>query len=171
MPVLLNFGIEFAMGLLVSCLVASWFIWPFLRSRTFTTALLILLAPSLVRYMGLMTFVPGVVDPAVTRSQFAFYQAWGDFGAFVLVLVAMALVRRRHPLALAAVWVFNLFGTADFVQAVLRGALGEAGGSLGAFWYIPVAYVPFALVVHVMIFVHLIKRSGEFVPRGAERTA
>jgi hypothetical protein len=168
----MNFGVEFAMGLLVSFLLARWYVWPFLCSRTFAGGLQILLAVFLPRYLGLMTLVPGVVDPAVTRSQFAFYQAWGDFGAFLLVIVAFILVREGHPVTLAAVWFFNVFGALDFVQGVLRGALQGTGGSLIAFWYLAVAYVPMGLVTHGLIFVYLIERSGEFVPRGAEeRTA
>jgi hypothetical protein len=33
---------------------------------------------------------------------------------------------------------------------------------MGAFWYIPVAYVPLGLVVHYLIFVLLLQRSQEY---------
>jgi hypothetical protein len=36
------------------------------------------------------------------------------------------------------------------------------GGSIGAFWYIPVAYVPLGLVAHTLIFILLVTRSSEF---------
>jgi hypothetical protein len=65
-----NFGIEFRMSLLVFGLLAKWYAWPYLRSRSFTRALLILLAPFRVCYLGLMSLVPGIVDPAVTHSSF-----------------------------------------------------------------------------------------------------
>jgi hypothetical protein len=109
-----------------------------------------------------MSLVPGVVDPAVTRSSFAFYQAYGDFLAFVGALAAFLLIRARSSYALTVVWIFNIFGTLDFLHSILRGVLSGTGGGLGAFWYIPVCYVPMGLVVHYLIFVVLIKRSGEY---------
>lgn len=159
----LNFGVEFGMSLLVFSLLAKWYVWPFLCARPCTQALLILLVPFLMRYMGLMSLVPGVVDPAVTQSAFAFYQAYGDFVAFLLAFAAFVLVHSRHPQALAIVWVFNVFGSLDFVHSVLRGSLQGTGGSLGAFWYIPVCYVPLGLVGHYLIFLLLVKRSREYV--------
>jgi hypothetical protein len=98
----------------------------------------------------------------VTQSKFAFYQAYGDFIAFVLALTAFTLVRARRREALVAVWVFNVFGSFDFLHSVIRGTVAGTGGSLGAFWYIPVVYVPFGLVVHFLIFLLLIQRSGEY---------
>jgi hypothetical protein len=103
MPTPLNFGIEFAMSLLVFSLLAKWYVWPYLRARPFTQALLILLTPFLLRFLGLMSLVPGVVDPAVTQGSFAFYQAYGDFIAFLLALASFVLVRSGQKQALAVV--------------------------------------------------------------------
>jgi len=153
------------MSLLVFGLLAKWYVWPFLNERPYTQALLILLVLFLPRYLGLMSLVPGVVDPGVTQSAFAFYQAYGDFVAFLLAFAAFILVRSRHPRALVIVWVFNVFGSLDFVHSVLRGSLQGTGGSLGAFWYIPVCYVPLGFVGHYLIFLLLAKRSREYVPR------
>ncbi|HXZ32439.1 MAG TPA: hypothetical protein VEH30_09165 [Terriglobales bacterium] len=162
-----NFAIEFGLSLLVFGLLGKWYVWPFLQARPVTQSLLILLVPFLPRYLGLMSLVPGVVDPAVTRSAFAFYQAYGDFLAFVLAFAAFVLVRGRNPHALTAVWVFNIFGTVDFLHAVLRGILSGTGGGLGAFWYIPVCYVPLGLVLHYLIFAVLVTRSGEYRQKAA----
>jgi hypothetical protein len=161
-----NFGIEFGLSLLVFSLLAKWYAWPFVCARPMREALLILLVPFLPRYLGLMSLVPGVVDPAVVESKFAFYQAYGDSLAFLLAFTAFVLVRSRNPQALAMVWIFNVFGSLDFVHSVVRGSLSGTGGSLGAFWYIPVCYVPLGLVLHFLIFLHLLRRSGEYA-RGA----
>ena len=55
MPTPMNFGMEFFMSLLVFGLVAKWYVWPYLRAQEFRTALLLLLSPFLVRYLGLRT--------------------------------------------------------------------------------------------------------------------
>ena len=159
---MLNFGLEFGLSLLIFALLAKWYLWPWLTKRSFTQALLILISPFLLRFLGLMTLVPGVVEPSVTHSTFAFYQAWGDFIAFLLAFASFILVRSKQKYALAAVWLFNIFGTLDFLNAVIRGAVFGTGGGLGAFWYIPVCYVPMGLVVHYLIFVLLAKRSAEY---------
>jgi hypothetical protein len=165
MPPFVNFGVEFGLSLLVVSLLGKWYIWPFLGTRQFVPALLLLLVPFLPRYLGLVSLVPGVVDPAVTQSTFAFYQAYGDFLAFLLALAAFVLVRSMHPWALAVVWVFNVFGSLEFIHSVVRGSLAGTGGSLGAFWYIPVCYVPLGLVAHYLIFLLLVKRSREYIPQ------
>jgi hypothetical protein len=162
MPPFVNFGLEFGLSLLVFSLLGRWYVWPFLRARPFTQALLLLLLPFLPRYLGLMSLVPGVVDPAVAHSTFAFYQAYGDFLAFLLALAAFVLVRSGYARALAIVWVFNVFGSLEFIHSVLRGSLTGTGGSLGAFWYIPVCYVPLGLVLHYLIFLLLLQRSSEY---------
>ena len=167
MPPFINFALEFGMSLLVFSLLGKWYVWPFLRARPFTQALLLLLVPFLPRYLGLMSLVPGVVDPAVTQSAFAFYQAYGDFLAFLLALTAFILVRSQHSQALTMVWIFNIFGSLEFLHSVLRGSLAGTGGSLGAFWYIPVCYVPLGLVLHYLIFLLLVKRSREYGLRAA----
>jgi hypothetical protein len=154
-----NFGLEFVCSLFVFVLLAKWYAWPYLNTLQIRNALLLLLSPFLLRYLGLMSLVPGVVEPSVTQSRFAFYQAYGDFLAFLLALVGFVLVRRSSQLATLAVWVFNIFGTLDFLHSVIRGAVFGTGGSIGAFWYIPVAYVPFGLVVHFLIFATLLSRE------------
>ena len=163
----INFGIEFGLSLLVSGLLARWYVWPFLCAQPFSQALLILLVPFLPRYLGLMSLVPGVVDPAVTQSAFARFQAYGDLAGFALALIAFVLLHFRHRRALTAAWIFNVFGSLDFLHSVLRGALEGTGGRLGAFWYIPVCYVPLGLVTHFMIFQLLVTRSREYEPRPA----
>ena len=169
MPSFVNFGIEFGMSLLVFSVLAKWYVWPFLRTRDFSAALLILLSPFLLRHLGLMSLVPGVVDDEVTRSAFARYQAYGDFIAFLLAFAAFVLVRVRWPHALAVVWIFNVFGALEFLHSVIRGAVSGTGGAIGGFWYIPVAYVPLGLVAHYLIFGLLATRSREYAADGANR--
>ena len=127
MPPFVNFGIEFGLSLLVFSLLAKWYVWPFLNTRPFNQAMLVLLVLFLPRYLGLMSLVPGVVDPAVTRSDFAFYQAYGDLLAFLLAFAAFILVRSQHSLALAMVWIFNIFGRSIFFTPCFAASWLEPG--------------------------------------------
>jgi hypothetical protein len=64
------------------------------------------------------------------------------------------------PWAIAAVWVFNVWGAADLVFAFYQGArLRLEPGSLGAGFYIVTALVPPLLVSHALVFA-LLRRIG-----------
>ena len=81
---------------------------------------------------------------------------YGDLLAGVLALLALVALRTDWRGTIALVWVFNVVGTVDLVNA-LRHA--DAIPNLGAAWYIPTFVVPLLLVTHVMIFARLLRRS------------
>ena len=52
-------------------------------------------------------------------------------------------------------WVFNIVGTVDLLNAYFQGnrfGLGDAPGLLGAAYFIPTVLVPMLLVTHVLVF-------------------
>jgi len=56
-------------------------------------------------------------------------------------------------LAIASVWIFNIWGAADLLYAFYQGARVQLKpGSLGAGFYIVTAIVPPLLVSHALIF-------------------
>jgi len=63
--------------------------------------------------------------------------------------------------ATAIVWIFNLWGAADLLNAIYLGIIGVKidPGSLGAAFYIPAFIVPPLLVTHGLIFVLLLRRQ------------
>ncbi len=73
------------------------------------------------------------------------------------VLLALLALRTGTAGALVLVWIFNLVGTADLLNALRRVDVAQ---SFGAAWYIPTFLVPLLLVAHFMIFVRLLKRGG-----------
>jgi len=58
--------------------------------------------------------------------------------------------------ALALVWLFNILGAVDLLNA-LRHA--NVVTDFGAAWYIPTFFVPLLLVTHFMIFARLLRRG------------
>jgi hypothetical protein len=97
--------------------------------------------------------VPGVVSPSLP-SAFAAAAAYGDLVAALLALAATLALSNRASSAMPLVWVFNLWGTADFLYAFYQGQFGVGidPGALGAAFYIPTAIVPPLLVTHALIF-------------------
>ena len=154
------FGIGAAMSLVSSAVLAKYYLWPRIRMKEREEALVPLVAPHMfLRFIGLSLLVPGVVSQQLPAG-FAMPAAFGDFGAGVLAIVATVGLLKRASWAIPAVWLFNVWGTIDFLYAMSQGPrLLTDPGALGAAFYVPTAIVPPLLVTHVLIF-GLLVRSG-----------
>jgi hypothetical protein len=150
------FGLQFVLSLLVFALLARWLLAPWLARQTRREALFWLTLPHAFRYIGLVFLVPGVVAQPLP-SDFANPAAYGDLLTSVLALLALVALRTGWKGALAVVWLFNVVGTVDLLNALRH---LDVAPNLGAAWYIPTFFVPLLLVTHVMIFVRLLKPAA-----------
>jgi hypothetical protein len=152
------FGLQFVGSLLLFTLVARWYIAPRLAAMPLPAALQPLLLYHTTRTLGMTFLVSAVVGSGVPRA-FAVQVAYGDLIAAVLALLSIAALRRRASFALALVWIFNIGGFVDLLNALVFGIRANvASAPLGAAWYIPTYAVPALLVTHIMIFSMLLKR-------------
>lgn len=141
---------------LASSAVAHLYVWPALRAMPRFSALRVLAAFHAFRFLGMNFLVAGFVTPELS-SDFASKVAWGDFIAASLALFAMAALSRRWSIAIPAVWIFNVWGTLDLLNAYYMGATQlRDPGLMGAGIYVPALYVPLLLVSHVLIFLLLL---------------
>ena len=153
MPVEALFGLSVAMSFIAWGIAAWLFLWPWLRSKPRDDALLPLVVLHTFRFVGLSFLVPGVVSPSLSPG-FAAPAAYGDLVAAILAIAAAFGLHYRAIWAIPIVWIFNLWGTVDLLNAFYRGQLrvGIGPGSLGAAFFIPTVIVPLLLVTHVLIF-------------------
>ena len=100
--------------------------------------------------------VPGVVAQPLPGA-FANPAAYGDLVTGVLALLALIALQTGWAGALALVWLFNIVGTVDLLNALRH---VNVAPYFGAAWYIPTFLVPALLVTHFLIFVRLLKRGG-----------
>ncbi len=149
------FGLQFLLSLVVWGLIAKWFLAPWLEKQSQHEALFWLTLPHAFRYMGMVFLVPGVVDQPLPM-EFAGPAAYGDLATGVLALVAIIALRSRWSAAVALVWLFNIVGTVDLLNALRH---VNVVPDFGAAWYIPTFFVPLLLVTHFMIFGRL-RRGG-----------
>ena len=158
----LIFGISVLSSLTSSAVIAVLYLWPWLQTKDRSTALTVLVAPHMfLRFVGLSFLVPGVVSPLLSHS-FAAPAAYGDFITGILAILATVALKRRVSWATGAVWVFNLWGTADLFFAFYSAARsGLHPGLFGAAFYIPTAIVPPVLMTHFLIFGLLLGRQRE----------
>lgn len=115
------------------------------------------------RYFGLTALLPGVFNlaPAGFSEAYLVQIMAGDVIAAVLALISFTLLCTRSSLAIPAVWVFNIFGTLDYLNAGARvtPAIHDAN-ILGPFgWIVMTVMLPAWLVSHIAIFAVLLARK------------
>lgn len=154
MEILEIFGLQFLLSVIVVALIAHWYIAPRLFALPTDRALQLLLLPHMFRHLGLIFVVPGLVgenlDPA-----FAAGAAYGDLASGLLAIAAALLLRAKFKVAIAVVWLFNVVGTFDLVNALRQ---ADTVPELGVAWLIPTFVVPVLLVTHYMIFARLFRQ-------------
>ena len=139
--------------------VTARYIWPELRLRPTAEALRPLLILHSFRFIGLAFLVPGVVS-ADLPAAFAQGAAYGDTIAAALALVSLLLLPRGAGIAMA--WIFNVWGSADIVNAFYQGnASGLLPGQLGAAFFLPTFVVPLLLITHGLAFRILVQPRHE----------
>jgi hypothetical protein len=118
------------------------------------------------RQLGLMFLTPGATYPGIP-PQFAYPAAFGDLVAALLALAAIPAVARGARIARLQVWAFNVWGTADLVDAIALATIYEAAPSMGPAYWIPAFWVPALLVTHYITFVVLLKHWAGDARQGA----
>src|SRR5215472_3793574 len=153
------FGLSILMNFVASGILTNLYILPRLRVMNREEALLPLVAPHMFRFIGLSFLLPGVVSASLS-TDFAGPAAYGDLAAALLAVIAVLALSARVSWALPLVWVFNLWGTIDLLNAFYQAQIGVriSVGSLGAAFFIPTVLVPPLLVTHGLIFWLLLRR-------------
>ncbi len=157
----LPFVLSVAGALLTSVVVAILYVWPLVRAMPRHEALRLLAAFHAFRFLGMNFMVTGFVS-AELNANFAGEVGWGDLIAATLALISMAALSWRWPIAIPIVWIFNVWGTLDLLNAYYVGATKiQSPGLFGAGIYIPALYVPLLLVSHVLVFMLLLKAGSQ----------
>lgn len=150
--------LSIVMSLLSYGLVAGWYVMPALAAMPRAKALTPLLLPHSFRHIGMAFLIPVPgVTAEVLLPRFANPAAYGDLLAAVLALVAIAALRWRWTAAIPLVWIFNIEGSLDLLNALYRGFRYTPDGHLVATYFIPAVIVPALLVTHFIVFKLLLK--------------
>jgi hypothetical protein len=155
----LCFFVSIAFGFIAWGIVATRYIWPKLRLLQKAEALRPLLILHSFRFIGLAFLVPGVVSPDLP-SAFARAAAYGDVVAATLALLSLASL--SHGAGVVLAWIFNLWGSADLLNAFYQAnTAGLTPGQLGATYFIPTLVVPLLLITHGVAFRILLRHQSE----------
>lgn len=116
------------------------------------------------RYFGLTALLPGVFNlaPAGFTQNYLNQIMIGDVVAAILALIAFCVLHLNRTAGLLAVWIFNVFGVVDYLNAAARvtPAIHDAN-ILGPFgWIVLTIMLPAWLVSHLAIFIVLLQRDA-----------
>jgi hypothetical protein len=169
MPQQLAFFASIVFSFIAWSIVTARYIWPELRIRPRAEALRPLLILHSFRFVGLAFLVPGVVS-ADLPAAFSHAAAYGDLIAATLAVLALLSLPRRAGVGIA--WIFNLWGSADLLNAFYQAShAGLVPGQLGATYFLPTFAVPLLLITHVLAFRILVQRENGSAIREIPRPA
>jgi hypothetical protein len=151
--------INVAFSTLIFALIVQIYVVPRLDRLDFRTVMTPILLLHAFRHLGLMFLAPGAVYHGIP-GRFAVQAAYGDLLAAVLALLALWAVRSSSRWARVLVWIFNIEGTLDFLNAIFLSNVTHADPFMGPAYWIPAFWVPLLLVTHYLTFVVLLRRSG-----------
>jgi hypothetical protein len=155
----LCFFVSIAFSFIAWGIVTARYIWPQLRLLQRSEALRPLLILHSFRFIGLVFLVPGVVSPDLP-SAFAHSASYGDTVAATLALLSLVSLPRSVGVVIA--WIFNLWGSADLLNAFYQAnSAGLLSGQLGATYFIPTLVVPLLLITHGVAFRILLRHQSE----------
>ena len=154
------FGIQTLLSFVVFGLAAWWFVWPWLKSVDRTRAFTALTFIHALRPIGATVLVTSVAGTALPRD-FAEAVAYGDLATSVLAILTLVALRGRLGFAIALVWLTNIVGFADLVNALIGGVRFDiARLGMGSFWYVVTILVPILWIAHVLAFALLFRRPA-----------
>jgi len=163
------FFASIAFSLVAWGIVSTRYVWPELRLRQRTEALQPVLILHSFRFIGLAFLVPGVVSPDLPAA-FAHPAAYGDLIAAILALISLLLL--PSAAGVAAAWIFNIWGSADLLNAFYQANhAGLLAGQLGAAYFLPTVIVPLLMITHGVAFRILLQHQPEPAMQESRRLA
>jgi hypothetical protein len=148
--------VNLVLSTLIFWIAAKLYLLPRITELEPRTILLPILLLHSLRHLGLMFLAPGAVFPGIP-SQFAYPAAFGDLLAAILALVAIPAVALRARQAKLLVWIFNIEGTLDLINAIALATIYNAAPFMGPAYWIPAFWVPALLVTHYVTFILLLR--------------
>ena len=154
-PDMLPFILSIALNLTISALLFREFFWHRLTSMELAEAARPILWLHAFRFFGLTFISHGAVHPDLPYD-WAWDAAIGDVISAVFAWIALFV--RRGSAFLVMVWIFNIWGLLDILNAFIHGVPLKVQALLGAAYFIPTVYVPPLIITHIALFLLLLRK-------------
>ena len=144
--------------ILEACLF-SWYIWPKIKTLSFYSAAIPMLAVSVLRISALNFINPyiAVNSPAA----FAVPAAYGDLISAVIALIALIAVKKRNGAAVALTWAYIIFGALDLGYTFLLGLQYSLADHVGAFGLLISFQLPAVIIALIALIVVTLKNPKD----------
>ena len=148
--------VNLVLSTFVFWLAAKLYVLPRLDDCGPRTILLPILLLHSLRHLGLMFLAPGAVYPGIP-TQFTYPAAFGDMLTAVLAMIAIPAVAMQVRIAKLLVWIFNIVGSLDLIDAIVLATVYDAAPFMGPAYWIPAFWVPALIVTHYLTFLVLLR--------------
>lgn len=148
--------VNLVLSTFVFWLAAKLYVLPKLDDYGPRTILLPILLLHSLRHLGLMFLAPGAVYPGIP-TQFTYPAAFGDMLTSVLAMIAIPAVAMQVRIAKLLVWIFNIVGSLDLIDAIVLATVYDAAPFMGPAYWIPAFWVPALIVTHYLTFLVLLR--------------
>jgi hypothetical protein len=135
---------------------AKLYVLPKIQNYEARTLLLPILLLHSLRHLGLMFLASGATYRGIP-PQFTYPAAYGDLITAVLAMIAIPAVATRARSAKLLVWLFNVVGSLDLIDAITLATVYDAAPFMGPAYWIPAFWVPALLVTHYLAFLILLR--------------
>jgi hypothetical protein len=135
---------------------AKLYVLPKLQNYEARTLLLPILLLHSLRHLGLMFLTSGATYRGIP-PQFTYPAAYGDLITAVLAMIAIPAVATRARSAKLLVWLCNVVGSLDLIDAITLATVYDAAPFMGPAYWIPAFWVPALLVTHYLAFLILLR--------------
>ena len=96
--------------------------------------------------------------------------AYGDLATAILAVLALTMLGSK--LSAASLWLFNIVGAVDLLNAYYQGnRVSLVPGQLGMAYVIPTLVVPLLLVTHALVFRIMLRPQTQVISRGLHQAA
>jgi hypothetical protein len=141
--------IQFLLSLVAWSAIAVVLVRPLLASLEPRRALRWLLAPQMMRHIGMTLLADGVTREELP-AEFVTSVATGDLITMIAATLAFVMLGRPGRTGLVLAAAATIIGAVDLLHNVRLGMLHNAAPKLGAAWFIVSMLVPFMLVAHAL---------------------
>jgi hypothetical protein len=150
--------VQIALSLVAWSSIAAVLVWPQLARLERRRALRWVIAPQMLRHIGMSLLGTGVTGPGMP-ADFASWVATGDLIVMLTATSAFWALGRSGRAGLVLAALATLIGAADLLHNLRMGLVVHAADHLGAAWPVVAIVVPMMLVAHVLAAVLLARRE------------
>jgi len=150
--------VQIVLSLIAWSSIAAVLVWPQLAKLDRRRALRWVLAPQMLRHIGMSLLGTGVTGPGMP-ADFASWVATGDLITMLAATSAFLMLGRPGRAGLVLAALATLIGAADLLHNLRLGLEVSAADHLGAAWPVVAIVVPMMLVAHVLAAVRLARRE------------